>query len=185
MAVSITSTVNVVFGSEVLDPVTGVILNDEVSVTPKRSSCQVFIYAYTQMADFSTPGVPNIFGFYPSPCMSSPPNIIFSFILTSTRFDTDNYPQPGKRPLSSITPTIIENLDGSLALSIGGSGGSKIFPAVFQTLVNLDWGLDASEAVEYGRLHDQLFPYYVEADNVFPSNILEEMKVKGHNITGE
>ncbi|KAI0087996.1 gamma-glutamyltranspeptidase [Irpex rosettiformis] len=143
MAVSITSTVNIVFGSQVLDPVTGVIMNDE-------------------MDDFSTPGVPNSFGLYPSPY---------------------NYPQPGKRPLSSIAPTIMEHLDGSFAVTIGGSGGSRIFPSVFQTLVNLDWGLDASEAVEYGRVHDQLFPLLVEADNVFPSNILEDLKVKGHNIT--
>lgn len=49
MAVSITSTVNTVFGSNVLDPVTGVILNNE-------------------MNDFSVPGTPNAFGLWPSPC---------------------------------------------------------------------------------------------------------------------
>lgn len=49
MAVAITSTVNLVFGSQVLDPVTGVILNDELD-------------------DFSVPGKPNAFGLWPSPC---------------------------------------------------------------------------------------------------------------------
>lgn len=52
MAVSITSTVNLVFGSQVLDPITGVILNDELD-------------------DFSTPGRPNAYGLWPSPCEQS------------------------------------------------------------------------------------------------------------------
>ena len=49
MAVSVTTTVNLPFGSQVMDPETGVILNDE-------------------MDDFSIPGVPNAFGLWPSPC---------------------------------------------------------------------------------------------------------------------
>ncbi|KAF6761173.1 nucleophile aminohydrolase [Ephemerocybe angulata] len=143
MAVALTSTVNFIFGSQILDPVTGVILNNE-------------------MDDFSTPGVPNGFGLYPSPY---------------------NYPQPGKRPLSSTVPTILEHEDGSFYLAVGGSGGSQIFPAVFQTLINLDWGLDASQAVEYGRLHDQLYPLATVADNVYPAQILEDLRERGHNVT--
>lgn len=143
MAVSLTSTVNLVFGSEVLDPVTGVILNDE-------------------MDDFSIPGTPNGFGLWPSPY---------------------NYPEPGKRPLSSTTPTIIENANGSFYLSIGASGGSRIFPSVFQVLLNLDWGLDLSEAIEFGRLHDQLYPLFLDADNVYPSDLLDDLRSRGHNVT--
>lgn len=81
-------------------------------------------------------------------------------------------------------PTIIEDAHGDFFAAIGGSGGSKIFPAVFQALINLDWGLDASAAVEYGRVHDQLFPTSVEADNIYPANIIDDLKRKGHNITG-
>ncbi len=110
--------------------------------------------------------------------------IMHSLIVPPTYSHIDNYPQPHKRPLSSITPTIIEHPSGSLALTIGASGGSRIFPAVFQTLVNLDWGLDASEAVEYGRIHDQLYPQLTEVDNVFPHEIIEDLKGKGHNMTG-
>ncbi|KAH9485370.1 Glutathione hydrolase proenzyme 1 [Psilocybe cubensis] len=144
MAVSLTSTVNQVFGSRVLDPETGIILNDE-------------------MDDFSTPGRPNGFGLWPSPF---------------------NYPEPGKRPLSSTVPTIIEHADGSFYLAIGGSGGSKIFPSVFQVILNLGWGLDISQAIEFGRLHDQLYPLFVEADDVYPTDILEDLVQRGHNVTG-
>ncbi|EIW63497.1 gamma-glutamyltranspeptidase [Trametes versicolor FP-101664 SS1] len=143
MAVALTTTVNLIFGSAVLDPVTGVILNDE-------------------MDDFSTPGMPNAFGLYPSPY---------------------NYPEPGKRPLSSTTPTIVEHEDGSFYAAIGGSGGSRIFPAVFQVLLNMDWGMDVSAAIEYGRLHDQLFPTMVDTDDTLPAELIDGLIEKGHNIS--
>ncbi|KAK7692609.1 hypothetical protein QCA50_004241 [Cerrena zonata] len=142
MAVAITSTVNLVFGSQVMDPVTGIILNDE-------------------MDDFSTPGTPNAFGLWPSPF---------------------NYPEPFKRPLSSTTPTIIENESGDFYLAIGGSGGSRIFPAVFQTILNLDWGQDVSTAIEYGRLHDQLYPEFVDIDDVYPSEVVADLRGRGHKV---
>ena len=98
---------------------------------------------------------------------------------------TDNYPQAGKRPLSSIVPTIIEDEHGRFVTALGASGGSKIFPSVFQVLANLDWGMDASSAIEFGRLHDQLYPMHVEVDNVYPPEIIEDLKRKGHNITSK
>ncbi|KAF9452369.1 gamma-glutamyltranspeptidase [Macrolepiota fuliginosa MF-IS2] len=143
MAVAVTSTVNSVFGSLVLDPVTGVLLNNE-------------------MDDFSVPGTPNGFGLWPSPY---------------------NYPEAGKRPVSSTVPSIIEDPDGSFYAAIGGSGGSRIFGSILQVLVNLDWGLDASQAVEFGRLHDQLYPLVLDADSVYPPEILNYLKHLGHNVT--
>ncbi|KAG5638640.1 hypothetical protein H0H81_011359 [Sphagnurus paluster] len=139
MAVAITSTVNLVFGSQVLDPETGILLNDE-------------------MDDFSTPGIPN--GFV-------------------------NYPEAGKRPLSSTSPTIIENDDGSFALAIGGSGGSRIFGSVIQTIINMELGLDVSAAIEHGRVHDQLYPLVLDVDSTYPREIIEGLKELGHNVTGE
>jgi len=97
---------------------------------------------------------------------------------------SDNYPEPGKRPLSSTVPTIVEHPDGSFFVAIGGSGGSRIFGAVFQTLLNLDLGLDASQAVEFGRLHDQLYPLTLDADDVYPPDILAALRERGHNVTG-
>jgi gamma-glutamyltranspeptidase / glutathione hydrolase / leukotriene-C4 hydrolase len=96
----------------------------------------------------------------------------------------DNYPEGGKRPLSSTVPTIIEHEDGSFIVAIGGSGGSRIFGAIFQTLLNLDLGLDISQAVEFGRLHDQLFPLILDADSVYPPDILDALRDRGHNVTG-
>ncbi|KAJ6593887.1 gamma-glutamyltranspeptidase [Mycena capillaripes] len=144
MAVALTSTVNLIFGSQVLDPETGVILNDE-------------------MDDFSTPGTPNGFGLWPSPY---------------------NYPEPGKRPLSSTAPTIVEHADGSFAAAVGGSGGGRIFGAVFQVLLNLDWGLDVSAAVEYWRVHTQLVPEIVDADLGYPADVLAGLLARGHKLAG-
>lgn len=143
MVVSLTSSINIVFGSGVMDPVTGVILNDE-------------------MDDFSKPGHPNYFGFWPSPY---------------------NYPAPGKRPLSSIAPTIIEDADGNFELALGGSGGSRIFGAVFQVIMGVDWGLDISQAIEYPRVHDQLFPAMVDVDSGMHEEGIKALLDRGHNVT--
>lgn len=115
--------------------------------------------------------------------MYDPILLIFEVL---TRFKIpDNFPEPGKRPLSSTAPTIIEHADGSFYLAIGGSGGSRIFPSVFQVLLNLEWGLDISSAIEFGRLHDQLYPLHVDADNVYPQDILKDLENRGHKIQGE
>jgi gamma-glutamyltranspeptidase len=96
----------------------------------------------------------------------------------------DNYPEPGKRPLSSTAPTIIENEDGSLYLVLGGSGGSRIFGSLFQTILNLEYGLNIGEAVEYGRVHHQLYPNLVDVDNVFLQEHIEDLRLRGHNVLG-
>jgi gamma-glutamyltranspeptidase / glutathione hydrolase / leukotriene-C4 hydrolase len=72
-----------------------------------------------------------------------------------------NYPGANKRPLSSTAATIVEYADGSLYTALGGSGGSRIFGAVAQVLLNMEWGMDVSAAVEEPRLHDQLYPAMV------------------------
>lgn len=53
---------------------------------------------------------------------------------------------------------------GGVYLALGGSGGSRIFGAVAQTLLNLDWGYDLANAVEQPRVHHQLLPAYVSGD---------------------
>ncbi|KAH7339600.1 gamma-glutamyltranspeptidase [Rhizoctonia solani] len=124
-AIALTSSVNLIWGSRVMDPATGVILNDV-------------------MDDFSTPGLPNMFGLWPSPW---------------------NYPEAGKRQVSSMAPTIMEHASGKLYLTLGGSGGSRIFGAIAQTIVNLDRGMNVSGAIEEPRVHDQLFPTLVSIES--------------------
>ncbi|OBZ91543.1 Gamma-glutamyltranspeptidase 1 [Choanephora cucurbitarum] len=141
-AVALTSTVNLAFGSHVMDPDTGIILNDE-------------------MDDFSIPGVPNQFGLYPS---------------------EDNYAGPGKRPLSSITPTIVE-MDTKFEMVLGGSGGSFIPTATLNALINvLDFGKDMYRAVASPRIHHQLLPNTAITENGYSHKIEKELEAKNHQV---
>ena len=62
------------------------------------------------------------------------------------------------RPLSSTAASIILNPDDSIHLVFGGSGGSRIFPSLAQVLLNLQCGLNLSEAIERPRVHNQIVP---------------------------
>lgn len=78
----------------------------------------------------------------------------------------------------------MEHEDGRFYLAIGGSGGSKIFGAVLQVLLGIDqWGLDASQAIEFGRVHDQLYPLEVETDNILTKEVIAGLIERGHNVT--
>lgn len=126
-AVGMTTTVNLYFGSSVYDPVTGIILNDE-------------------MDDFLVPGEPNAFNLTPS---------IYNFI------------SPGKRPLSSTSPTII--VDGEtdqVKMLIGAAGGSRITTAVFQAIVRVLYEEKSLLlAISYPRFHHQLIPEMFMVEN--------------------
>jgi gamma-glutamyltranspeptidase/glutathione hydrolase len=72
--------------------------------------------------------------------------------------NTANEIQPGKRMLSSMSPTILLR-DGEVAMVVGTPGGSTIFTSVFQTIVNvLDYGMSPYDAVAATRFHHQLLP---------------------------
>ncbi|HEY6124680.1 MAG TPA: gamma-glutamyltransferase, partial [Steroidobacteraceae bacterium] len=78
--------------------------------------------------------------------------------------------EPGKRPLSSMTPTIVSR-DGKPWMIVGTPGGSRIITAVMQTLLNvIDFDMDLQEAVDAPRIHQQWLPEetYVEARAVSP-----------------
>jgi len=118
--VAITNTINTTFGSCVVIPGTGVVMNNE-------------------MDDFSiAPGIPNAFGL-----IGAEANAI----------------APGKRPLSSMSPTIVSDALGNPRLTCGAAGGPRIISAVLQCLIRvLDQGLSVDAALAAPRVHHQWSP---------------------------
>ncbi|KAL8808241.1 MAG: hypothetical protein Q9223_006678 [Gallowayella weberi] len=145
MAITLTTTINLGFGSQLMVESTGVIMNNE-------------------MNDFSIPNSSNAFGYVPSP---------------------SNYIRPGKRPLSSISPTIVEFLSNStLYFAVGAAGGSRIITATIQNLWHvLDQGLDTASALAQPRLHDQLQPNQVSFEYAYNNQTVAFMKSLGHNVS--
>jgi gamma-glutamyltranspeptidase/glutathione hydrolase len=93
-----------------------------------------------------------------------------------------NAPGPGKRPLSSMTPTIVLK-DGKPVLVTGSPGGSRIITTVLQVVVNvLDHGMTVAEAVAAPRLHHQWMPDEVLVEPGFPAETLRGLEERGHRI---
>jgi gamma-glutamyltranspeptidase/glutathione hydrolase len=93
-----------------------------------------------------------------------------------------NLPGPGKRPLSSMSPTIVLK-DGKPVLVTGTPGGSRIISAVLQVVVNvLDYRMDVSAAVAAPRLHHQWLPDEVRIERGFDEATLAALRAKGHQV---
>jgi gamma-glutamyltranspeptidase/glutathione hydrolase len=93
-----------------------------------------------------------------------------------------NLPGPGKRPLSSMTPTIVLK-DGKPVLVTGSPGGSRIISAVMQVIVNvLDYRMDVAAAVAAPRLHHQWLPDEVRVEHGFTDDTLAALRAKGHRV---
>jgi gamma-glutamyltranspeptidase/glutathione hydrolase len=93
-----------------------------------------------------------------------------------------NLPGPGKRPLSSMSPTIVLK-DGRPVLVTGTPGGSRIISAVLQIVVNvLDYKMDVAAAVAAPRVHHQWMPDAVRVERGFPQETLDALKAKGHEV---
>src|SRR3954468_24395473 len=93
-----------------------------------------------------------------------------------------NLPGPGKRPLSSMSPTIVLK-DGKPVLVTGSPGGSRIISTVLQVIVNvLDYKMDVAAAVAAPRLHHQWLPDEVRVEGGFPDHVLLELKAMDHLI---
>lgn len=115
-----------------------------------------------EMDDFSIkPGVPNMYG-----AVGGEANAI----------------KPGKRMLSSMTPTIVLK-DNKPFLVIGTPGGTTIPTSVFQTLVNiLEFNMSTEDAVYKPKFHHQWLPDQVDAERNFPKNTLDSLQKMGYTI---
>jgi gamma-glutamyltranspeptidase/glutathione hydrolase len=117
-----------------------------------------------EMDDFAAqPGVPNLFGL-----VGAEANAVAA----------------GKRPLSSMTPTIVRDSGGSVRLVLGAQGGPRILTAVFQTIVNrLEFGLSLPDAAGAARVHHQWKPdeAYVESPGTAPE-ILKGLEAMGYVV---
>jgi gamma-glutamyltranspeptidase/glutathione hydrolase len=116
-----------------------------------------------QMDDFSIkPGYPNMYGLVGGEA---------------------NSVQPGKRMLSSMTPSIVEK-NGKLFMVLGSPGGSTIPTTVFQVIVNvIDFGLNMQQAVDAGRFHHQWLPDWISYEkNAIDSLTSVKLREMGHQL---
>jgi gamma-glutamyltranspeptidase/glutathione hydrolase len=143
-AVAITQTINLLFGSGITVPGTGIVLNNE-------------------MDDFSIrPFEPNAFG------------------LVDTR--GSNAIAPGKRPLSSMTPTIVAK-DGKPFMVTGSPGGPRIITATLLSILNVvDYGMDVQESVSAPRFHHQWIPDQLKVEPAVPRDVIEALRKRGHPV---
>lgn len=140
--VACTATVNTSFGSKVVIPGTGIVMNN-------------------QMDDFSAqPGVPNFFGLVGAEA---------------------NAVAPKKRPLSSMSPTIVMR-DGRPILSLGAAGGPTIISQTVVNLVNLlDYGMEPEKALAAPRIHHQWKPDELRIETVAPTTV-GDLQARGHRV---
>lgn len=92
---------------------------------------------------------------------------------------------PGRRPLSSMTPTIVLK-DGKVSLVIGTPGGSRILTTIFQVMTDLyDFNMPPADALAAMRFHHQLLPQktlYFEPFHPAPADLAEQLKAKGYTL---
>jgi gamma-glutamyltranspeptidase/glutathione hydrolase len=143
-AVSLTYTLEAGYGSKIVVPGAGFLLNNE-------------------MGDFNAgPGLTTENGL-----IGTGPNLA----------------QPGKRMLSSMSPTIIAK-DGKLFMVTGTPGGRTIINTVLQTILNvIDYGMNAQEAVDFGRMHHQWLPDRISyEEHGFSPDTIAILKKMGHAV---
>ena len=115
-----------------------------------------------EMDDFAAkPGTPNMFGLVQG---------------------ESNAIQPGKRPLSSMTPTIVVK-DGKLFMTAGAPGGSRISTAVLQVILNVvDFGMNVQDAVDAARVHHQWLPDTLSLEHGISPDTVALLQARGYTV---
>ncbi|APA84305.1 gamma-glutamyltransferase [Paraburkholderia sprentiae WSM5005] len=153
-AVSNTYTLNGDFGSGVVVDGGGFLLNDAMDD---------FVIKPSGTGPASTPGAVSTPG-----AADAEPNTI----------------APGRRPISSMTPTLLLLKDGKIALAIGTPGGSRILTTIFQVMTNLyDFEMSPTDALAAMRFHHQLLPQktiYFEPYRPAPDELAAQLKALGY-----
>lgn len=92
--------------------------------------------------------------------------------------------EPGKRMLSAMTPTVVENPAGELFLVLGTPGGGTIITTVFQTFVNIvDFGMSVTQAVNAPRIHHQHLPDRIMYERGgLTDGVADSLRALGHAI---
>lgn len=141
--VACTATINTTFGSKVVIPGTGVVMNN-------------------QMDDFSAqPGTTNFFGL-----MGNEANAV----------------APGKRPLSSMSPTLVLK-DGKPVFSVGAAGGPTIISQTVLALIHfIDFGLPPAEVLQQPRFHHQWLPDELKIERSAGKAVLDNLERRGHKL---
>jgi gamma-glutamyltranspeptidase/glutathione hydrolase len=141
-AVACTLSVNTRFGSKILVPKTGIVLNNEID-------------------DFAIHPSGNVYGLVGNEA---------------------NALQPKKRPLSSMSPTIILQGDRP-ELILGAAGGPRIISATLQTIINvLDFHMPVKEAVEAPRIHHQWIPEEINVEAKLATETKKSLERRGHTV---
>jgi gamma-glutamyltranspeptidase/glutathione hydrolase len=93
-----------------------------------------------------------------------------------------NAPGPMRRPLSSMSPTLVFK-DGKLMMATGSPGGSRIITVVLQVIVNvIDHGLNVAEAQNAPRAHDQLYPDEIRIERGISPDTVRLLEAMGHKV---
>jgi gamma-glutamyltranspeptidase/glutathione hydrolase len=141
--VACTATVNTTFGSGVVLPGTGIVMNNE-------------------MDDFSAqPGTPNAFGLIGAEA---------------------NAVAPGKRPLSSMSPTIVLR-DGKPVFTVGAAGGPTIISQAVLAIIHfIDHGMTPAKALGQARFHHQWKPNRLLVEKALGQATIDELRKMGHTV---